>query len=80
MVVKDSGFSEWLPVGEGILAFRGVEEAVEAITEFPTTMQHTAATLGPSQRVISTLGMFSSGLVESAATHPKMTSLTRSPS
>jgi hypothetical protein len=33
VVAQDSGFSEWLPVGEGILAFRDVEEAVEAIRE-----------------------------------------------
>src|SRR5205807_370555 len=33
VVVQDTGFSEWLPVGAGILPFGGVEEAVEAIKE-----------------------------------------------
>jgi hypothetical protein len=33
VVVQDTGFSKWLPVGAGVLAFRTVEEAVAAIEE-----------------------------------------------
>jgi hypothetical protein len=31
VVVQDTGFSEWLPTGRGVLAFRDPEEAVDAI-------------------------------------------------
>ena len=33
MVVQDTGFSDVLPVGEGLLTFRTMEEAVAAIQE-----------------------------------------------
>jgi hypothetical protein len=31
VIVQDTGFSEWLPVGSGVLAFRDVGEALEAV-------------------------------------------------
>ncbi len=35
-VVQDTGFSDWLPTGEGVLAFRSLEEAVEGIRDATT--------------------------------------------
>ncbi len=36
VVVQDTGFSPVIPVGEGVLAFRTVEEAIEGIREVET--------------------------------------------
>lgn len=33
VVLQDTGFSEWLPTGEGVLSFTTLDEAVEAIEE-----------------------------------------------
>ncbi len=33
VVVQDTGFTKWLPVGEGILSFRTLEEAAAAIRD-----------------------------------------------
>jgi len=33
VVLQDSGFSDWLPTGKGVLAFRSVEEAAHCIDE-----------------------------------------------
>jgi hypothetical protein len=30
-VLQDTGFSDWLPVGRGVLAFSSVEEAAERL-------------------------------------------------
>lgn len=33
VVVQDTGFSQWLPTGEGVLTFRNINEAIAAIEE-----------------------------------------------
>ena len=33
MVAQETGFSRYLPAGEGLLAFTGVEDAAEALEE-----------------------------------------------
>jgi len=33
VVVQDTGFSRWLPTGTGVLAFRGVEDALASVAE-----------------------------------------------
>jgi hypothetical protein len=33
VVVQDTGFSEWLPAGRGVLAFRTLDEALAGIEE-----------------------------------------------
>jgi hypothetical protein len=43
VVVQDTGFGEVLPVGEGILAFRTIDEAVAAIHEVETNYARHAA-------------------------------------
>ncbi|MBA3340825.1 MAG: hypothetical protein H0T48_03230 [Gemmatimonadaceae bacterium] len=32
-MTQDTGFSEWMPVGEGLMAFRDPEEAAAALNE-----------------------------------------------
>jgi hypothetical protein len=44
VVIQDTGFSEYLPTGQGILAFSTAEEALEAIARVNRDYHlHTAA-------------------------------------
>lgn len=40
VVVQDTGFSEWLPTGEGVLAFNTMEQARDAIAEMNRDYEH----------------------------------------
>jgi hypothetical protein len=33
VVVQDTGFSEWLPTGDGVLSFRTREEAIAGLSD-----------------------------------------------
>jgi hypothetical protein len=43
VIVQDTGFSEHIPTGDGILAFSTEEEALDAITRITRDYQHHAA-------------------------------------
>jgi hypothetical protein len=62
VVVQDTGFSDWLPTGAGVLAFRTPEEALEAIKNVNGRYQYhcdaaraLAAEYFDARRVLSTL-------------------------
>jgi len=40
VILQDTGFSEWLPTGNGVFAFDIVEEAVEAIAQMNIAYEH----------------------------------------
>jgi hypothetical protein len=40
VIVQDTGFSDWLPVGEGVLAFNTLEEARDAIERMNSDYEH----------------------------------------
>jgi len=40
VVVQDTGFSDWLAVGDGVLSFRSCEEALAAIDKINSRYQH----------------------------------------
>jgi hypothetical protein len=40
VILQDTGFSEWLPTGDGVFAFKTMEEAVEAIAQMNRAYQH----------------------------------------
>jgi hypothetical protein len=39
VIVQDTGFQTWLPVGEGVLAFRSIDEALSCIQDVETRYQ-----------------------------------------
>jgi hypothetical protein len=77
-VVQDTGFSEWLPVGAGILAFREYQQAVEAITDVSENYAaHCRSARAIAESYFDARDVLNR-LIQSAATYPKMTVLTGS--
>jgi hypothetical protein len=42
VLVQDTGFSQWLPVGSGVLAFNSPEEALAGVEEIDSRYEHHA--------------------------------------
>lgn len=40
VIVQETGFSDWLPSGEGVIAFNTIEEAVDAINRMNADYEH----------------------------------------
>src|SRR5262249_43987906 len=40
VILQDTGFSDWLPTGEGVLAFTTMDEAVQAIALLNANYEH----------------------------------------
>jgi glycosyltransferase involved in cell wall biosynthesis len=40
VIVQDTGFSEIIPTGEGLLAFSNIEQAIEAVTAVESDYEH----------------------------------------
>ena len=54
VVTQDSGFDQWLPTGEGLFAFRTLDEAADALNTIAATTPPTAPPPATSPKPTST--------------------------